>query len=43
MAKQNEMISFQKDIALAGAALIILALYSGYGEALGITITGPLF
>jgi putative oxidoreductase len=43
MAKQNEMISFQKDIALAGAALIILALYSGYGDGLGITITGPLF
>jgi uncharacterized membrane protein YphA (DoxX/SURF4 family) len=43
MTKQNEMISFQKDIALAGAGLLILALYAGYGEELGITITGPLF
>ncbi|MBB4904624.1 DoxX family protein [Actinophytocola algeriensis] len=43
MAKQNEMIAFQKDIALAGAALLILALYAGYGSELGITITGPLF
>lgn len=43
MTKQNEMIQFQKDIALAGAALLILALYAGYGANLGITITGPLF
>jgi putative oxidoreductase len=43
MAKQTEMISFQKDIALAGAALLILSLYAGYGADLGITITGPLF
>lgn len=43
MAKQNEMVSFQKDVALAGAALLILALYAGYGSELGITITGPLF
>lgn len=43
MAKQNEMIAFQKDISLAGAALVILALYSTYAEELGITITGPLF
>lgn len=43
MAKQTEMVAFQKDIALAGAALIIFALYSGYSADLGITITGPLF
>ena len=43
MAKQNEMVSFQKDVALAGAALLILSLYAGYGSELGITITGPLF
>lgn len=43
MAKQTEMISFQKDIALAGGALLILSLYAGYGADLGITITGPLF
>lgn len=43
MTKQTEMISFQKDIALAGGALLILSLYAGYGGDLGITITGPLF
>lgn len=43
MTKQTEMISFQKDIALAGGALLILSLYAGYGADLGITITGPLF
>ena len=43
MAKQTEMISFQKDVALAGAALLIFSLYAGYGADLGITITGPLF
>lgn len=43
MAKQNEMVAFNKDLALGGAALLILALYSGYGADLGITITDPLF
>lgn len=43
MAKQAEMINFQKNIALAGAALMIFALYVGYGADLGVTITGPLF
>jgi putative oxidoreductase len=42
-AKQLEMIQFQKDLALGGAALFIFALYAGYGADLGITITGPLF
>jgi putative oxidoreductase len=42
-AKQVEMIQFQKDLALAGGALLILALYGGFAEDLGITITGPLF
>jgi putative oxidoreductase len=41
--KQVEMIQFQKDLALAGGALLILALYGGFGDDLGITITGPLF
>jgi putative oxidoreductase len=43
MAKQTEMVNFNKNIALAGAALLVLALYAGYGADLGITITGPLF
>jgi uncharacterized membrane protein YphA (DoxX/SURF4 family) len=42
-SKQMEQVSFMKDIALAGAALLILALYAESGEALGITITDPLF
>lgn len=41
--KQLEMVSFNKDISLAGAALIIFGLYAGYGENLGLTITDPLF
>lgn len=42
-ARQMEMIQFQKDIALAGAALMLFALISHVGDDLGLTITGPLF
>jgi putative oxidoreductase len=42
-AKMSEQVQFQKDAALGGAALLILALYAGYGADLGLTITGPLF
>lgn len=42
-ARQMEMIQFQKDIALAGAALMLLALIAQAGTDLGLTITGPLF
>lgn len=42
-ARQMEMVQFNKDLGLAGAALLIMALYAGYGADLGITITGPLF
>ena len=38
-----DMIQFQKDIALAGAALMLFALFSFVGDALDLTITGPLF
>ncbi len=41
--RQAEMIHFQKDIALAGAALMLFALISFAGDNLGLTITGPLF
>lgn len=41
--KQAEMTQFQKDVALAGAALMFLGLYVGYGQDLDLTITGPLF
>jgi len=42
-AKQLEMISFMKDISLAGAALALFALFAYVGSDLGLTITGPLF
>jgi putative oxidoreductase len=41
--RMNEMIQFQKDMALAGAALMLFALISYVGHHLGLTITGPLF
>ena len=41
-AKMNESIAFFKDVALAGAALIIYALVSG-GAELGINITKSFF
>jgi putative oxidoreductase len=43
MAKQTEMVSFNKDLALGGAALLLLGLYAGHGADVGITITDPLF
>lgn len=41
--RQLEMIMFQKDLALAGAALMLLALFAYTGADLGLTITEPLF
>jgi len=41
-AKMNETIAFFKDLALAGAALIIYALVSG-GAELGINVTKSFF
>ena len=42
-ARQLEMIQFNKDLALAGASLMLLGLFSIAGHKLGLTITGPLF
>ncbi|MBB5957732.1 putative membrane protein YphA (DoxX/SURF4 family) [Saccharothrix tamanrassetensis] len=42
-AKQQEMIQFNKDLSLAGAALLFFGIYAGPGSDLGLTITGPLF
>ncbi|MEU2870424.1 DoxX family protein [Streptomyces olivoreticuli] len=42
-ARELEMIHFQKDIALAGACLMLLAFFSYVGHDLGLTLTGPLF
>ena len=41
-ARQTEMIQFNKDIALAGAALMLFAFFAHTSD-LGLTITGPLF
>ncbi|SEM45574.1 DoxX family protein [Rhodococcus maanshanensis] len=41
-ARQMEMVQFNKDIALAGAALMLFAFFA-HTDDLGLTITGPLF
>ncbi|MGH8777064.1 MAG: DoxX family protein [Jiangellaceae bacterium] len=43
MARQMEMTQFMKDLALAGASLMMLYLVWEIGDDLGITITDPLF
>lgn len=43
MAKQTEQVNFMKNISLAGAGLMIMAMYAELGDDLGLTITGPLF
>ncbi|GGN91762.1 DoxX family protein [Nocardia rhizosphaerihabitans] len=40
--KQHEMVHFNKDIALAGAALVFFAVFAATGD-LGLTLTGPVF
>jgi uncharacterized membrane protein YphA (DoxX/SURF4 family) len=42
-ARQMEMIQFFKDLALGGAALMLVGLFAIAGDDLGLTITGPLF
>ena len=42
-AKQLEMVQFQKDLALAGASLLIFALIVQLGDGFGLAITDPLF
>jgi putative oxidoreductase len=42
-ARRMEMVQFQKDMALAGASLMLLALISHAGGDLGLMITGPAF
>jgi putative oxidoreductase len=41
-ARQLERGSFHRDLALAGVALMLLALIAHVGSDLGLTITGPL-
>ncbi len=40
--KMNEQIHFNKDISLAGAALMLLGFVVKVGHGLGYTLTGPL-
>jgi uncharacterized membrane protein YphA (DoxX/SURF4 family) len=42
-ARQNEMVQFFKDLALCGAALMLLYLASELGGDAALTITDPLF
>ncbi|ALC23450.1 DoxX family protein [Streptomyces pristinaespiralis] len=42
-ARMEEMLHFMKDLALSGAALMLLAFFSYTGDELGLTLTGPLF
>jgi len=41
-ARQTEQIQFLKDVALAGAALMLFAFFAAHDD-LGLTVTGPLF
>lgn len=42
-ARMMEQTQLLKDLALAGASLMILALFAYAGSDLGLTLTGPLF
>lgn len=41
--RMMEQTQFLKDLALAGAALMVMALFSWAGPDLGLTLTDPLF
>ena len=41
--QQGEMTNFMKNLSIAGGGLILFGFYTVAGEALGLTITGPLF
>lgn len=41
--RQSQMVHFQKNLALGGAALMLFALFQQYGGDVGLMITGPLF
>jgi len=43
MAKMNEQIAFNKDISLAGAALIIFYIFAKFGNELGLVLGNPSF
>lgn len=42
-ARANEQTQFLKDLALAGAALVMFGLFAELGDDLGLVVVGPLF
>jgi len=42
-ARVQEQTQFLKDLALAGAALVMFALFAYLGDDLGLVVVGPLF
>jgi putative oxidoreductase len=42
-SKLADLVNFFKNIALAGAGLILFAFFAYAGHRLGLTVTGPLF
>lgn len=42
-ARATEQTQFLKDVALAGAALVMFALFAELGDDLGLVVLGPLF
>ena len=42
-AKMMEQVQFFKDTALAGASLMLFAMFAHVGDDLGLVIVGPLF
>lgn len=43
LERQQDQVHFLKDIALAGAALMLLGLFQQFGDGLDLMITDPLF
>ena len=43
MMKMAEQVNFNKNVSLAGGALILFALTASMGDGIAYTITGPLF
>jgi len=43
MTQQMEMTQFMKNLSIAGGALMLFAFFAVVGDAVGLTVTGPLF
>lgn len=42
-SRMAEMVNFNKNIALIGAAIVLFGLFAGLGADLGLTVTDPLW